>query len=222
VSEKNSKKYDIAKIHEFLDSITPPQEGSTGSYVETKQKLLQKKLFDEPAPTTPPDFREGFTDNLPAWETVTQEPTRTETTDHDKNDEADLPEFEQVPTDQLASLQDDEWLSSYDLLEIEVTWATNQGRQDLNKESSEPVPFEEVPTPVIERPTELPTPEPQGHTRKYARQEQKRLRKELNQKVKRERQTYLRQEKEARRLKRLEKRERKEGSNTKTQSEENG
>jgi hypothetical protein len=225
VSEKKSTKYDIAKVHEFIDSITISQAGSTASYVETKQKLLQKKLFDEPTSTTSPTFREGSKDDLPAWETVTPEARRTETTDYDKNDEAGLPEFEQIPVDQLTSPQDDDWLSSYDLLEIEVTWETNQGREEMNEGVSEPVSFEEVPTleptPVLERPTEIPAPEPRSHARKNDRQDQKRLRKELKQKVKRERQAYMKQEKEDRRLKRLEERKRKEGTSPKTQSEKN-
>jgi len=225
VSEKKSTKYDIAKVHEFIDNITIPREGSTTSYVETNQKLLQKKLFDEPTPTTSPTFREGSTDNLPAWEIVTPEARRTETTDYHKNDEAGLPEFEPIPVDQLTSSQDDDWLSSYDLLEIEVTWETNQGREKMNQRVSEPVSFEEVPplepTPVLERPTEIPAPEPRSHARKNDRQDQKRLRKELKQKVKRERQAYMKQEKEDRRLKKLEERKRKEGTSPKTNSENN-
>ena len=225
MSEKKSTKYDIAKVHEFIDSITISQAGSTASYVETKQKLLQKKLFDEPTPTMSPTFREGPKDNLPAWETLTPQVRRTETTDYDKNDEAGLPEFEPIPVDQLTSPQDDDWLASYDLLEIEVTWETNQGREEMNQGVSEPVSFEEVPplepTPDLERPTEIPAPEPRSHARKNDRQDQKRLRKELKQKVKRERQAYMKQEKEDRRLKRLEEREHKVGTSPKTNSEKN-
>ena len=225
VSEKKSTKYDIAKVHEFIDNISIPQGGRTASYAETKHKLLQKKLFDEPILTTSPAFQKGSKDNLPAWETATLEPRRTETTDHDKNDEAGLPEFEPIPADQLTSPQDDDLLSSYDLLEIEITWDTNQRREERNQGVSEPVYFEEVlslePTPTVERPTEKPAPEPRSHTRKNDRQDQKRLRKELNQKVKRERQAYMKQEKEDRRLKKLEERKRKEGTSPKTHSEKN-
>jgi len=221
VSEKKSTKYDIAKVHEFIDTITIPKDGNTASYVEIKQRLLQKKLFDEPAPTASPTFQEGSKDDLPAWEAVTPEARRTETTDYDKNDEAGLPEFEPVPMDQPTSPQDDDWLSSYDLLEIEVTWKTNQGREEMNQQVFEPVSFEEVPfleqTPVLE----IPAPEPRNHARKNDRQDQKRLRKELKQKVKRERQAYMKQEKEDRRLKRLEERKRKEGTSSKTHSEKN-
>jgi hypothetical protein len=225
VSEKKSTKHDIAKVHEFIDNITVPQAGSTASYVEIKQKLLQKKLFDEPTTTTAPTLQEGSKDNLPAWETVIPEARGTKTDDYDKNDEAGLPEFEPVPMDQLTSPLDDDWLTSYDLLEIEVTWETNQGRKEMNQQVSEPVSFEEVPlfepTPVLEKPTEIQPPEPQTNARKNDRQNHKLLRKELKQKVKRERQAYLKQEKEDRRLKRLEERKRKEGTSPNTPSEKN-
>jgi hypothetical protein len=215
VSEKKSKTYDVAKIHEFIDGITPPPKGSTVSYAETKQKLLQKKLFDEPTLASHPASREGLTDNLPTWETVGAEPKGTETKDDDKNVEVGLPEFEPIPWDQIPNPADDDWLSSYDLLEIEVTWETDQGRQEKDQRDAALMTFEEVPsfepTPVLERQTGIQTHERQHHARQNERRRQQQLRKDLKLKVKRERQRYLKQEKEARRLKRLEDRERKEG-----------
>jgi len=226
VSEKNSKKYEIAKIHEYIDNIILPSERSTPSYTETDHKLLQKKLFDGPAPTTSPTLREGLKGNPPAGETSTSKPGITEAIDYGKNDAAGLPEFEPIPEDQVLDPQDDDWLSSYDLLEVEVTWETNQGRQARNQRVSEPVSFEEVPnlepTPVLERLTETPLPEPGSQPRKNHRKEQKLLRRELQQKVKRERQAYLQQDKEERRRKRIEKRAHKTEAGPKTPKENQG
>jgi hypothetical protein len=227
VGERKTKVYDIEKIHEFIDSLTFPAERSTASYEEIHHKLRQKKLFDEPAPANeetpsqldqqtreskdtapqqsslPRTSWEPSKDNLPAWETVTYDTIIKETTDHGKNEEASLPEFEPVPEDQTRSPQDDDLFSSYDLLEIEG-----------NPTLSEPIPVPPVPQ-------EAPTSEPRSHAQKNDNRDQKRLRKELKQKVKRERQAYKRQEKEDRRRKRLQERERKEKTAPETRSEKN-
>ena len=195
MSEKKSTRYDIAKVHAFIDHITLSPEGSTPSYPQIKQQLQQKRLFDEPAPTAPAPFQEDPKVTLPAWETVTPELPRTETTDSHEIEEAGLPEFEPIPENQIIDAQDDAWLSTYDLLEIEVTWDTIHGQHDRNHQVPEPVSFEEV-----------PSPEPGSQHPKNTRPDRKRLRKELMLKVKRERQEYLKQERDARRLKRLEER----------------
>lgn len=238
VSERKSKAYDIEKIHDFIDSLTFPAEHQTPLYEEIHHKLRQKKLFDEPIPTdeekpslhdqpikesenTVPQKKsvpvspwEPPKDNLPAWETVTYDTIIKETTERDKNEEATLPEFEPVPEDQATSPQDDDWLSSYELLEIEITPDQGQAPLETNQGVSEPVSFKEKalsePIPVPEVPLEAPAPEPRSLTRKEERQEQERLRKELKQKIKLERQTLKNQEKEDRRLKRLEKRQQQE------------
>jgi len=216
VSEKNVKKYEIAKIHEFIDNITPRPENNV-SYAETKDNVGQKKLFQDPTPTPSPTSLQEFKDNPSESDTVASEIVKTEPIDNSKIDTTGLPEFEPIPEDQVISRQDDDWLSSYDLLEIELPLDTHHGQHDRPQNVSEPLSFEEVPslgsTPVPERPTETSSSEQGSQPRKNDKREQQRLRRELMQKVKRERHEYLQQEKEARRLRRLEERKRKKDMN---------
>ncbi len=190
VSEKKPQKYEIAKIHEFIDNVTIAPEGNTDSYTDTEQKLSHKTVFDSPTP---------------AAQSLFQDPQKTNASVSNTIDEEGLPEFEPIPEDQGVSTENDDWLSSYDLLEIEPHWDTNQGHHK-GVQRPESLPIE--PTLYTEKHIKSAAEQDQ-QLRTDNRSEVKQRRKELLQKVKQERHEYLQQEKKARRLKRLEERLRK-------------
>ncbi len=190
VSEKKPKKYEIAKIHEFLDNVTLPSEVNPAPHSDAIQKLLHKTAFDSPAPTAPPSFPEQQKTFASVSNTI---------------DEESLPEFEPIPEGQVIFSENDEWLASYDLLEIEPRRDPNQGYQDSGH-GSEPMPFELTPTAK----KDIKAAAGQDHQLEpNNRWELKQRRKELLQKVKQERHEYLQQEKKAQQLKKLEERLRK-------------
>lgn len=51
VSEKKRKRYDIEKIHEYIDSASLQKQQTRSSHDEKNLELLRKKLSDEPART---------------------------------------------------------------------------------------------------------------------------------------------------------------------------
>jgi hypothetical protein len=207
VSEKKSSKYDIGKVHDFIDTMTLPTKGGPGSYDNLKQKLLQKYGFDEPTRPTPPGFQKNDKGMLPAQEPVSSGSGTPDATSLDHGESVGLPEFEPIVDERPTGLADDDWLSTYDLLEVEVTWETPQ-ECIRTQDAADLVSFEEVPSfePIPQRDRNARAS--QRRARSNERHTQKRLRRELNQKVKQERQVYLQQEKQALRLKKLEGRKR--------------
>jgi hypothetical protein len=68
VRERKSKKYDIEKIHELIDSASLPKKRKNSSFDEKTLETLRKRLSDEPVKTKkkmiPPDFSESKSESL--------------------------------------------------------------------------------------------------------------------------------------------------------------
>ncbi|HVQ01829.1 MAG TPA: hypothetical protein VMT57_10000 [Candidatus Thermoplasmatota archaeon] len=189
VSGKHSKTYDINKIHAFIDNLT--SERSTPTYLETRQRLRQKKLFDEPVSdekqVVPPRVEPPASGScIPKGITPIKDESQKkleETTVNLCPEEALLPEFELVDETPTPIPQNYDWFSDDEPKKIDTIWDKIEHEKE---ESTELRSFEDITTEAkpetettVNEPTTEPTSPPLRERRRGQRLRQKDVKKRL-------------------------------------------